>query len=90
MGEITGRKYVIRIFSKYLAVGQKSSKMIITREIRREGMNPFQVFHTSLRSTYGRKMEPIRLGHLGMFPRKRIMNVLDFLSTIHGASKDSM
>ena len=44
-------------------------KMIITREIRREGMSPLQVFHTSLRSTCGRKMEPKRLEHLGMFPR---------------------
>ncbi len=70
MGKISGRKCAIRIFSKYLVVGQKSSEMIITGEIRREGMNPFQVFHISLRSTCGRNMEAKRLEHLGMFPRK--------------------
>jgi hypothetical protein len=70
MGKIPGQKCVVRIFSKDLAVGRKSSKTIITREQRREGMNPFQIFHISLRSTYDRKMGPKRLEHLGMFPRK--------------------
>ena len=60
-------------FSKYLVVGRKSTKMIITREQRREGMNPLQVFHTSLGSTYRQKMGPRRLEHLNMFPRKRVV-----------------
>jgi hypothetical protein len=70
MVKISGRKYVIRIFPKYLAEGQKLSKMVITREERPKGMNPFQVFHTSSRSTYDQKMESKWLEHLGTFPRK--------------------
>jgi len=56
MGEILDRKCVIRIFSEYLALGRKSSKMIITREQGPEGMNYFQVYHISLRSIYNQKM----------------------------------
>ncbi len=56
MGEISDRKCVIRIFSEYVALGGKSSKMIITREQRHEGMNYFQVYHISLRSIYNQKM----------------------------------
>jgi hypothetical protein len=69
MGKISGRKRVIRIFSKYVAVSRKSSKTVITRERRNEGMHPLEVFHTSLRSTYHEKMGPKRLKHLNMFPR---------------------
>jgi len=70
MGKISSRKCVIRIFSKDHAVVRKSSKTIITREQRREGTNPFQVFHTSSRSTYRQKIESKRVEHFNMFPRK--------------------
>jgi hypothetical protein len=43
----------------------------ISREKRREGMNPLEIFHTSLRSTYPQKMEPKGFGHLGNLPRQR-------------------
>ena len=31
---------------------------------------PFEVFHTSLRSTYGQKMDSKLFNHLGRFPRE--------------------
>jgi hypothetical protein len=70
MGKISGRKYVIRIFLEYVAVSRKSSKTVITRERRNEGMNPLEVFHTSLRSTHHQNMGPKGLKHLNMFPRQ--------------------
>ncbi len=70
MGIISGRRCIIQIFSKYRATGRKSNKMIITQEQRREGTNPFQVFHTSSRSTYSQKMKSKQLNHPNMFPRK--------------------
>jgi hypothetical protein len=33
-------------------------------------MNPFEVNHISSGSTYGKKMEPKLLEHLGTFPRQ--------------------
>jgi hypothetical protein len=60
MIKLLGRKYVIRIFPKYLATGRKLSKMVITREERPKVINPFQVFHASSRSTYDQKMESKR------------------------------
>ncbi len=44
----------------------------ISRKQRREGINPLEVFHTSLRSTYRQKMGPKGPKHLGKFPRKYI------------------
>ena len=56
--------------SEYVAVSRKSSKTVITRERRNEGMNPFHAFHASSRSTCGQKMGPRGLKHLNMFPRE--------------------
>jgi hypothetical protein len=72
MGTISGRKCIIRIFSKYRGTGRKSNEMIIAQEERREGTNPFQVFHTSSSSTYRQKMESKQLDQPNMFPRKYI------------------
>lgn len=70
MDKISGQKFAIRFFSKYLAAGRTSNKIFITQEQRREGINRFQFFHTTLRSVYGQKMGHKRLEHLGIFPRK--------------------
>ena len=70
MSKISGRKCVIRIFPEYVAVSRKSSKTVTTRERRNEGMNPFQAFHASSRSTCGQKMGSKTLEHVNMFPRK--------------------
>jgi hypothetical protein len=69
MDKILGRKCVIRIFLEYVAVSRNSSKTVITRERRNEGMNPLEIFHTSLGSTYRQKMGPKGLKHLNMFLR---------------------
>jgi len=45
-------------------------KNSISWEQRPEGINPFQIFHTLSRSSYGPKMDSKRLGHLGRFPRE--------------------
>jgi hypothetical protein len=70
MSEISGRKYVIRIFPTYLAAGRDSNETIITQEQRPKERNPFQLFHTSSRSNYGQKMEFNRLEHMERFPRQ--------------------
>jgi hypothetical protein len=89
MGKISGRKCVIRIFSEYVAVSRKSSKTVITRERRNEGMNPLEVFHTSLRSTYRQKMGPKGLKHLNMFPRKFEIDRLIFIREGEGKTLQS-
>jgi len=69
MRKISGRKYVIGIFPKYLAVGRKSNETIITREQRPKEMNPFQLFLIWSTSTYSQKIASQQLEHLWRFPR---------------------
>jgi hypothetical protein len=69
MGKVSGQNSVIRFCCKSRILWGKFLKNSISWEQRDEGTNPLQVFHTSLRSTYGQKMGPKQLEHLGMFPR---------------------
>jgi hypothetical protein len=72
MGKISGWKCITQFFSKYLVLDRKSSKTIITREQRCEGLNPFQIFHASSRTTCDHKMGSKTLEHLNTFPRESI------------------
>jgi hypothetical protein len=69
-GKISARKIDIRFVGRHLAIGKNFSKIPITLDRRSMGTNPLEVFHTSLRSTYQKKMGPKGLNHLGRFPRK--------------------
>ena len=48
--------------------------MAITQARRHKGTYPFEVCHTSSRSTYRQKMGPKGLKHLGNLPRKFQLN----------------
>ncbi|CAF1324067.1 unnamed protein product [Adineta ricciae] len=68
MGKISGPKCASRILLKCLAISQKSSKTIITREQSHKGPNPLVVLDTPSSSTYGRKMSFKLVNHFGRFP----------------------
>ncbi len=53
MDKTSGRNFVIRFFPKYLAIGQKSSKMVIALEGKPISAYPFRLFLVSLGPTYG-------------------------------------
>ena len=49
---------------------KNASEMPITLDRRREGINPLEVFHISLRSTNRQEMGPKGRKHLGNLPRE--------------------
>jgi hypothetical protein len=53
MDKTSDRDFVIRFFPKSLAIGQKSSKMVIALEGKPISAYPFRLFLLSLGSTYG-------------------------------------
>ncbi len=60
---------------KYLTADRKFSEAMITREQRSRRINPFQLFHTSLRSTYDQKMVSKRLEYMARFLRQKKMHI---------------
>jgi hypothetical protein len=53
MDKTSGRNFVIQLFPKYLAIGQKSSKTVIALEGKPISAYPFSLFLLSLCPTYG-------------------------------------
>jgi hypothetical protein len=69
--KISNQDSIIWFFSESLVVGNKSSKMTITREGRPMGTYPFRLFLVSSDSTYGQNLSSKALTHFGRFPRQR-------------------
>jgi hypothetical protein len=70
-GQSFRAKFENTVLLESWVLSDKIIKKSISQKQRREGMNPFQLFHTSLRSTYVQNMESKWLEHLGTFPRKQ-------------------
>ncbi len=70
MDKISGRNFVIRFFPKHLAIGQKSSKMVIALEGKPISAYPFRPFLLSLGSTYGLDIPSKAISKLVTLPRE--------------------
>ena len=77
--KISGRNSVIWFFGKYLGMGWKFSKTVITWFQRPMGTNSFRLLLVSPRSTCEHNMELNSVWQLEMFPRKRV-NITVFSS----------
>jgi len=69
MDRTLGRNFVIRFFPKSLAIGQKSSKMVIALERKPISAYSFRLFLFSLGPTYGQDITSKPIYKLATLPR---------------------
>jgi hypothetical protein len=70
MGKISDQNSIIWFFSESLVIGNKSTKVIITRKGRPMGTYAFRLFLVSSDPTYGQNISSKALNHFGRFPRE--------------------